>query len=476
MDIPEFWLDLGGKGAKAARADGMSNALNLHHSLDFLGQVIAARIRLWLGKGEESSTGTSESLELACYDDGSALGTFIASARPSFEELVILLLALAPHVRPHFLDQVIKEALPGSGDFPELGGVRDKENRGFLPTGETALFLLAGADLSKRFEVQRILTGDHWFAKKNILHLEPVKAGQPLWSGRLLLNRDYIELFTLGRISAPSFSAEFPAQRINTELSWDDLVLSAEVLAQIEDIKGWIEHNAVLLNDLGMAKKLKPGYRALFHGSPGTGKTLTATLLGKYTGRQVFRIDLSTVVSKYIGETEKNLAALFDRAKNREWILFFDEADALFGKRTNVKDAHDRYANQEVSYLLQRVEEFDGLIILASNFKANMDEAFLRRFNAIIRFPFPKEAERVAIWRKSFPENIHFEAGQDLPEMLGKFELAGGSIINVVQHACLKMLARGGEHLLRREDVLQGIRREVEKEGKVFKNLLQEND
>ena len=449
-------------------------ALNLQHSLDFLRQVFEARIRLRFVKNENDADDNNKSLEIAYYNDGSAMGSFITSVKPSFEEYVILLLALAPHVRPNFLDQVIKKALPESGDFPEIGGVHDKENRGFFPTAETALFLLAGDVLAKRFEVQRILTGDHWFARKNILRLEPAKEGEPFWSGRLLMNRDYIELFTLGRISAPLFSAEFPAQEISTELNWDDLVLSVDVLAQIEDIKGWIEYNAVLLNDLDMAKKIKPGYRALFHGSPGTGKTLTATLLGKYTGRKVFRIDLSTVVSKFIGETEKNLAALFDRAKNREWILFFDEADALFGKRTNVKDSHDRNANHEVSYLLKRVEEFDGLIILASNFKVNMDEAFLRRFNAIIRFPFPKEAERTAIWRKSFPENIQFEKGFDLPEMLGKFELAGGSIINVVHHACLKMLAKGPERIILLEDVLQGIRREVEKEGKVFKNILNE--
>lgn len=401
----------------------ISNALNLHHSLDFLKQVFEVRIRLRFEKKEDGADDNHKSLELAYYKDGSVLANFINSAQPSFDEYVILLLALAPHVRPNFLDQVIKKTLPESGDFPEIGGVRDKENRGFLPTGETALFLLAGDDLGKRFEVQRLLTGDHWFARENILRLEPVREGQPFWNGRLLLNRDYIELFTLGRISAPPFSADFPAQEIRTELNWDDLVLSDDVLAKIEDIKGWIEYNAALLNDLGMAKKIKPGYRVLFHGSPGTGKTLTATLLGKYTGRKVFRIDLSTVVSNYIGETEKNLASLFDRAKNRQWILFFDEADALFGKRTSVKDSHDRYANQEVSYLLQRVEEFDGLISLASNLKANLDEAFLRRFNAIIRFPFSKESERVMIWRKSFPENVQFENSLDLTEMLGKFEL-----------------------------------------------------
>ena len=131
-----------------------------------------------------------------------------------------------------------------------------------------------------------------------------------------------------------------------------------------------------------MRKRVKPGYRALFHGPPGTGKTLTATLLGKHTGRPVFRIDLSRVVSKYIGETEKNLSRLFDKAEHKDWILFFDEADALFGKRTEIRDAHDKYANQEVAYLLQRIESYAGLVILATNQRGNIDEAFLRRFQA----------------------------------------------------------------------------------------------
>ncbi|HUF08994.1 MAG TPA: ATP-binding protein, partial [Rhodothermales bacterium] len=329
----------------------------------------------------------------------------------------------------------------------------------------------AGDDLDNRFGIQQILTGDHWFARDNILSLEPAKHGEPYWSGRLVLNPEYIELFTLGRISSPAFSASFPAREITTELEWSDLVLADRVMEQIEELKHWIEHNDRLLTEWGMQRKLKPGYRVLFYGAPGTGKTLTATLLGKYTGRKVFRVDLSTVVSKYIGETEKNLANLFDRAKNKNWILFFDEADALFGKRTGVKDAHDRYANQEVSYLLQRVEDFNGLVILASNFKANIDEAFLRRFNAIVRFPFPEEEQRVAIWRVSLPDGARFENGIDLPALLGRFELAGGNIINVVQHACLAALARGSD-AIRLDDALKGIQREVEKEGKVFTNVL----
>src|SRR6201991_4144918 len=213
-----------------------------------------------------------------------------------------------------------------------------------------------------------------------------------------------------------------------------------------------------------MGDRLKKGYRALFYGPPGTGKTLTAALLGNEMNKDVYRVDLSMVVSKYIGETEKNLELLFARAEDKGWILFFDEADALFGKRTSVRDAHDKYANQEVSYLLQRIEDFNGLIILATNMKNNIDEAFVRRFNAILRFPFPEAAERKLIWEKSFPTGATFAsstAGQastagaaattaataataaatgagagkspiDIPDAVKKYELAGGSIINIV--------------------------------------------
>ena len=452
-----------------------SNALNLYRATDFLRQIIEARMKFEFPdkRAEKEQYDSSKLPELAFYDDDSMFGNFIKIHQPTFEEYVTLLLALIPHLQVDFINKLIKDALPDSGNFPEIGGVRDKENRTFLPTGETALFLLAGEDLEKRFEVQHIFTGDHWFARENILHLEPAKPGEPYWSGRLLLNPEYIELFTIGQVSSPAFSADFPAREINTELEWDDLILSPSVLEQIEELKHWIEHNDTLLHEWDMHSKIKPGYRALFYGPPGTGKTLTATLLGKYTNRKVFRIDLSTVVSKYIGETEKNLANLFDKARNKQWILFFDEADALFGKRTNVKDAHDRYANQEVSYLLQRVEEFDGLVILASNFKANMDQAFLRRFNAIIRFPFPSEEERMAIWRKSLPQNIQFEEELDLPTLLAKFELAGGSIINVVQHTCIAAI-RKNSTTIHLEDALTGIRREVEKEGKLFKNVIED--
>ncbi|MCA9542647.1 MAG: ATP-binding protein, partial [Myxococcales bacterium] len=187
----------------------------------------------------------------------------------------------------------------------------------------------------------------------------------------------------------PAFGADFPARHIETELDWDSLVLHPGTRAQVDEIETWLQHGPTLLYEWGMAARLRPGYRSLFYGPPGTGKTMTACLLGKATDRPVFKVDLSLVVSKYIGETEKNLARVFDQAQYKGWILFFDEADALFGKRSETRDAHDRYANQEVSFLLQRIETFDGVAILASNQKETLDQAFTRRFESMFDFPLP---------------------------------------------------------------------------------------
>lgn len=390
-------------------------------------------------------------------------------------EIIVFLSALAPHLQPDFYDKIISESLPSPGDFPQLGGVRGKNFRGFLPTGETALFLLAGDDLEKRLQVQEMFSTEHFFHKKHILWLEDVPAGEPRMSGKIILAPEYIELFTTGKVTPPAFSTEFPAKRIETELGWDDLVLDDDVMEQIRELETWVRFNDRMLQDWKLNKRIKPGYRVLFHGPPGTGKTLTAGLLGKYTGKDVYRIDLSTVVSKYIGETEKNLSSLFERAEDKNWILFFDEADALFGKRTNVRDAHDKYANQEVSYLLQRIEEFSGLVILASNMKSNIDDAFMRRFNAIIKFSMPDAREREQIWRLSFPEAVDFEpngSGKplDMPRIAARYELSGGNIINAVHYACLSAMSRDS-NIVTWESVKMGIQREFAKEGRVFKDL-----
>ena len=234
---------------------------------------------------------------------------------------------------------------------------------------------------------------------------------------------------------------------------------------QVDEIHAWVEHGEVLMNEWGMASKLRPGYRSLFYGPPGTGKTMTACLLGKASGRDVYKVDLSLVVSKYIGETEKNLGKVFDQAQNKDWILFFDEADALFGKRSETKDSHDRYANQEISFLLQRIETFDGIAILASNFRENLDKAFTRRFESVIYFPMPRVEERLRLWQQGFSARAELDPLVDLKKIARGHELSGGTIMNVIRYASMQALRRG-EARIGLDDIQHGIRRELVKEGK----------
>ncbi|WAK03974.1 ATP-binding protein [Methylobacter sp. YRD-M1] len=438
------------------------NVASLGPALEWLKNALNERLRVHFGQAE-----SFELQPLNFYAENSWLARFIAEHNPCFEEFTVLMLAIVPQLQPGFFSKIIAEHFPEGGDFPEFGGVKASNHRGILPTGETAQFILAGDNLIQRLEVQRILSGEHWFAQKSILWLEPVREGEPIMSGRLILEPEIVEQLTIGAISKPRFSLDFPAEYIDTEMDWDDLVLHPNTLRQIHEVENWINHNDTLLHDWGMKKKIKPGYRALFYGPPGTGKTLTATLLGKHTGRDVFRIDLSRVVSKYIGETEKNLSRLFDKAENKNWILFFDEADALFGKRTDIRDAHDKYANQEVAYLLQRIENYNGLVILASNKRANIDDAFIRRFQSIIHFPMPRLEERHKIWAQTFPSQIKIAEDIDWQHVAARYELTGAGILNVVHYCSVELLASQSSTLdLKRLEF--AIQREFVKEGKII--------
>ena len=382
-------------------------------------------------------------------------------------DILLLALALVPHIQPNFLSSIIAEFLPNGGELPEFGGSKSKNHRGILPTAETAQFLIAGNDIEARLSFYNFLHNNSVLYSTRIVKIDAVPYGEPKMSGLLVLDEEFVELCLSGKILKPQLSSSFPAQLIETALEWDDLVLNIATVKQIKEIETWLEFNDVLLHDWNMKSKIKPGYRVMFYGPPGTGKTLTASLLGKYTSKDVYRIDLSMIISKYIGETEKNLSSLFDKAINKDWILFFDEADAIFGKRTNVRDAHDKYANQEVSYLLQRIENHPGLVILASNFKSNIDTAFTRRFQSIIEFEMPLFAERMQLWENNLPKNIKIAKEVSLEELSKKYDVTGANIVNIIQYACLKTIEEGNDSI-QLQHLIQGIKKEYVKEGKMM--------
>lgn len=442
-----------------------NNRQSLINALQLLQQVIYNRLQTHFKKEEKELSAIFPAVKVE--EDGSQLNDFIIKQQLTIEEYITLLIALLPHVQPAFFENIIQEFLPGGGDFAEFGAVKATNQRSILPTGETVLFILAGNDMQRRLQIQQLFNPEHLFYKQNILWLEHVKDGEPVMSGKLLLGSEWVDKFLFEKETAPKFSPEFPAKKISSQMTWDDLILTPQTKDEIEHIKIWLSHNASLLQDENLSRKIKPGYRALFYGPPGTGKTLTVSLLGKEFNKEVYRVDLSQVVSKYIGETEKNLEKVFSKAENKDWILFFDEADALFGKRTNVSNSHDRFANQEVSYLLQRVEDFPGLLILASNFKSNLDKAFTRRFHAMVHFPMPNTAERLLIWQKSLPRNLQIATDINLTDIAQHYELSGASILNIMQFASLKALHKK-DHTITNNDLLTGIRREFWKEEKTI--------
>lgn len=384
-------------------------------------------------------------------------------------ERLVLALALAPSLRPQLLDVLWSPNASIQRPYTEFGAIGGGPV--CLPSGETACFLLAGDALGPRLAAMRRLAPESRLARQDVLRVGPPglsgAAGLPVspLAGPLQVSSRFLAEALPGLPRPLSGEAELPARRVCSGLGWQDLVLPAQTLAQLEDIALWLTHGHTLLHAWGLGRRIAPGHVSLFHGPSGTGKTLSAGLLGQRCGREVWRVDLSQVSSKYIGETEKNLARLFEAAEQAGWILFFDEADALFGKRTGVSDAHDRYANQEVSYLLQRIEAFAGVVILATNLRHNIDDAFLRRFHSVVAFPMPKAAERLRLWQESIPTAVGLDPAIDLAALARRHEISGGTILNVVRHACLQALGRG-ETTLHPADLDEGLRRELLKEGR----------
>jgi len=442
------------------------NAKALECEIDWFNRILATRIALYF---EQSCTYKSIR-EIAPPDLSNSPSEYAAVVNEhamGFDERIILILALIPHIQPQALDVLFTRNKNLDRGYAEFGGWQGKCHGGFLPTCETASFIIAGNDLAERFNVIRLFENDHFFASSAILQVERQSGDEPLFSGALNLSADILSRCTSGVSHKPDYSITFPAKRITTKLSWNDLVLAPQVLAEIDIIKTWIKHAKTIMQEWGLEKAIKPGYRTLFYGPPGTGKTLTATLIGAEAGVDVYRIDLSMVVSKYIGETEKNLANVFDQAQNKNWILFFDEADALFGKRTQTSSSNDRHANQEISYLLQRIEDFPGIVILATNLKGNIDDAFARRFQSLVYFPLPDTEERHRLWENTLNGKARLAKDVDLRYLAKEYELSGGAITNVVRYGAISALQIQHD-TIRQDDLIHGVVKELRKEGKTI--------
>ncbi len=310
-------------------------------------------------------------------------------------------------------------------------------------------------DLASQFALTSGQIENALFVARN----EALQSGQPVSGG---------SLFRAARQQSAHHLAQL-AQKIEPRYRWENIVLPEEELRTLRDLVAMMRYRPLVLEEWGVGRQLasSAGISALFSGEPGTGKTLAAQVIAAELELDLYRIDLSRVVSKYIGETEKNLDQIFDEAQNSNAVLFFDEADAIFGKRSEVKDAHDRYANIEVGYLLQRMETYSGMTILATNLRTNLDDAFTRRLNFIVTFPFPDEEQRLRIWKVLLPASLPHAGDIDWEFLARKYNLAGGNIRNILVAGAF--LAAQQATVLNMDLILQAARQEMQKTGRFIR-------
>ncbi len=431
----------------------------LQKEFEWLSELIKVRVASYFNT-KESAISIFD-IKPPLIGEESTYERFLLHYELGFAERVIVSMVAASVLKPEVFDILHTQNEITGIQYTEFGG--RIEDRRFIPTFRTASFILNDTKMALPVTLYPLFEASHPFSYFSLIDFSDTtfrtRMETPI---RFTQESEYL-LFT-GNSYQPEFNSEFPAKELTTNLNWEDLILPNAIKHDIDEILYWFKSESKLNEDKHLKKWLKPGYRVLFYGPSGTGKTLTASLLGKTVKRPVYRIDLSMVVSKYIGETEKNLAKVFERAEKNQWILFFDEADALFGKRTKTTSSNDRHANQEVAYLLQRIEDFSGMIILATNLQNNLDDAFTRRFQSMIPFSLPDKKERLLLWKQIFTPEFGLSA-EFIEEMAEKHELTGGSLINVLRTAVLHNY-KTATSTLSDNLVRYAIQKELEKEGK----------
>ena len=415
--------------------------------LDALVQVRIEERRAGPAGRRLSIDGAGEGLPPRSRFDGvGPLAEVIAMADLTDAEAVVLLAALAPYV--------------DEGFAVRYGALTDRPGVTTL-TGEVAR-TLAARSFRGRLDATAMLSAQGRLRAHGLLSLDP--PGD--LSGALRPDPALVAWLLGLPPEAAVASAEFPARPLTTVHTLDDVVLPATARGRIDDLAARITHRETVVEQWGFGAHHDnaDGLVALFHGPPGTGKTMTAAAMAAAAGMPAYMIDLSALVSKYIGETEKALAKVFDRATRERCILVFDEADAVFGARTDVSDAHDRYANQEVSYLLSRIEQYAGIVILTTNLLANIDAAFQRRIHVMVEFPEPGPGERERLWAAVTPSALPVDGGIDLIALAHRYPLTGAQIRDATLDAAY--LAAAGPRVVTEDHLLDGVRRQYEKAGK----------
>lgn len=433
-----------------AAPDVLTPVAELRSALKMLDAVIQVRLEERRGGIEHRQLSVEADDEgipaLERYDGVGPLPAAIGLAGLSAPEALILVAAIAPLVDERFA--------AAYGLLTDRAGVTGL-------TGEVAR-TLAARTFAGRLDVGAMLSAQGALRASGLVTLDPADD----LTGTLRPEPG-LAAWVLGLPPVvPHASADFPARPLATVHTMADVVLPPRTQARLNDLQSRIQHRDRVVQEWGFGRHHDnaSGLVALFHGPPGTGKTMTAAVVAGAAGLPAYVIDLSALVSKYIGETEKALAKVFDRAAREGCVLVFDEADAIFGTRTEVTDSHDRYANQEVSYLLTRIEAHPGIVMLTTNLLGNIDEAFQRRIHVMIEFAPPGPSERLVLWQRTLPPALPLAADVDLPALAEQFAITGAQIKDAAIEAAYTAAAADG--VVTQSLLVAAVRRQYDKAGR----------
>lgn len=421
-------------------------------ALDALDEVVGARLaeRARIRGADPAPAPAGETPDLPAlerYGSNGPLALILSAGELTPAEALVLVAAIAPEVDPRY------DSLYAS--------INDRQDRPWL-TGEVARTLAApGLAASLAFPV--LLAEQSRLLRAGLLTMDAGTDSE--LSGRIRPDPDVIR-WVLARPPLAASVSDLPAQPVATVHRLDDVVAAQRHRQHLVELIDRIRNRARVVDGWGFSETHDGvrGVLALFHGPPGTGKTMAAAVIGQEVGMPVWRVDLSTLASKYIGDGMKQCRRIFDRAAREGWLLVFDEADAVFGKRTEIGDAHDRYANQEVSYLLSRVESHPGVVILTTNLLANIDAAFLRRIHSVIDFQPPGPHERATLWSRIIPEKVPIDPGIDRTALALRYDLTAAQIKDAALDAAYFAAAAGD--IVREAHLLAAVERQYEKAGR----------
>jgi len=431
----------------------------LHNEINWLQSVIDQVMRSYtLQDTEEKDWREIPLPELP--ETGSPYADTVKRWQVDIYSRLALALAMAPHIRPEVLDIFLGKSQVHDKGYTEFGGVTDKSHSGFLPTGQTLNFLISASKPELINETMSILGKDSILIQEQVLMLAPADKYAPRLSGLLAISLEWLDYFLTGRKGGPEYSAAFPAQILTTDMMWDDLVADQAIQAQLSEIKTWMADGDELMKKWGLDKKIKPGYKAVFYGAQGTGKTLAATLLGKDSGRDVYRADLAMISTGDTEKIEAQLYQLFSVAEGKNMILYFDNADILFEKQ----GTGNGHGYTLAAYMQHYMESFPGVAILSAGHAVYTDSKLASLLQAFIHFTMPNANERYQLWQSALPRDIALSEDTDMRKIAEDHVLSGGSIMNAVRF-CALASAKRNDSVIQRADILSGIEREMKKKN-----------